>query len=402
MSNQSIHTYDDNSLNPKDTLLNAYVTCIDAQLDVSTASEVTTLKCSGDWDFAGIQSVDQSMRDIELKSIKSLTINTTYIRHFDTAGAWLVERLRQACVANDVSFNHHDTDARRIRLVEVIKPDEVSAIKQKYMPKSAIVGLLEHTGRFVADLGQDFLQICNMIGATIRGPQMKAGRKGGIRLTSIISQIDHMGLRAIPVIAVMSFLIGAIIAQQGAFQLRAFGEELLTVNLLSILLLREIGVLLTAIMVAGRTGSAIAAELGSMKMREEIDALRVIGLNPTAVLVFPRMVALIIALPILTLLADFCGLAGGMMVTWLYIDIQPQQFITALHPAIDLTTLFSGLIKAPFMAAAIALISAVEGMKVGGSAESLGQHTTNAVVRSIFVVILLDGLFAIFYAAIDY
>jgi len=353
-------------------------------------------------DFAGINSVDKPMRDIDLNSATSLSINTTYARNFDTAGAWLVERLRQACDRDSIVFNHEDKDIRRIQLVNVIRRDEKKPGEIQIKAAFTQGGLIENTGRFVVEIGQDFLQICNMIGAIIRGPQMKTGRRGGIRLTSIISQIDHMGLRAIPVIAVMSFLIGAIIAQQGAFQLRAFGEELLTVNLLSILLLREIAVLLTAIMVAGRTGSAIAAELGSMKMREEIDALRVIGLNPTAILVFPRMVALIIALPILTLLADFFGLAGGMLVTWLYIDIQPQQFITALHPAIDLTTLFSGLIKAPFMAVAIALISAVEGMKVGGSAESLGQHTTNAVVRSIFVVILLDGLFAIFYAAIDY
>ena len=211
-----------------------------------------------------------------------------------------------------------------------------------------------------------------------------------------------MALRAVPVIAVMSFLIGAIIAQQGAFQLKAFGEELLTVNLVGILLLREIGVLLTAIMVAGRTGSAITAELGSMKMREEIDALRVIGLNPVGVLIFPRIVALVIAMPILTLLADIMGLAGGAAVSWFYIGIPIQQFIEALRGAIDLSTLFSGLIKAPFMAMVIALISAVEGMKVSGSAESLGRHTTIAVVRSIFAVIVMDGIFAIFYAAIGY
>ena len=161
-------------------------------------------------------------------------------------------------------------------------------------------------------------------------------------------------------------------------------------------------VLLTSIKRAGRTGSAITAEIGTMKMREEIDALRVMGLNPVGVLVIPRIVALVIAMPILTLLADLAGLAGAMLVTWLYVGIPPEQFIAALRVAIDHSTLFAGLIKAPFMALIIGLISAVEGLKVSGSAESLGRHTTAAVVRSIFAVIVLDGLFAMFYASIGY
>ena len=174
------------------------------------------------------------------------------------------------------------------------------------------------------------------------------------------------------------------------------------VDLVGVLILRELGVLMTAIMIAGRSGSAITAEIGSMKMREEIDALTVIGLNPIGVLVFPRLVALVVALPCLTILANFSALGGGILVSWLYSDIPPVAFIDRLRVAIDLSTIFAGLIKAPFMALIIGIIGAVEGMKVEGSAESLGRHVTASVVKSIFVVIVLDGAFAVFYASIDF
>ncbi|MNY00589.1 putative phospholipid ABC transporter permease protein MlaE [compost metagenome] len=160
--------------------------------------------------------------------------------------------------------------------------------------------------------------------------------------------------------------------------------------------------LLTAIMIAGRSGSAITAEIGSMKMREEIDALKVIGLNPVGVLVFPRLVALTIALPLLTILANFAALFGAAIVALLYSGITFEVFLSRLHGAVEESTIAAGMIKAPFMALIIGIVAAVEGMKVGGSAESLGQHVTSSVVKSIFVVILVDGLFAIFYAAIDF
>ena len=248
----------------------------------------------------------------------------------------------------------------------------------------------------------DFLAAMNILGATIRGGQMKLGRGHGINMTAIFYQIDRMGVGAIPVVVLMSAIVGAIVAQQGAYQLSYFGADIFVVDLVGILVLRELGVLMTAIMIAGRSGSAITAEIGSMKMREEVDALTVIGLNPIGVLVFPRLVALVIALPCLSILANFAALGGGIAVSWYYSDIPPVQFIDRLRVAIDVSTIFAGLIKAPFMALIIGIIGAVEGLKVGGSAESLGRHVTASVVKSIFVVIILDGMFAVFYAAIDF
>jgi phospholipid/cholesterol/gamma-HCH transport system permease protein len=257
-------------------------------------------------------------------------------------------------------------------------------------------------GRLVASLYEDMLQSLGMIGSAVRGAQLKLGRGSRISPAPLFTQLEQMGVNAVPIIALMSFLIGAIIAQQGAFQLRYFGAEIFVVDLVSILQLREIGVLLTAIMIAGRTGSAITAEIGSMKMREEVDALQVMGLNPVGVLIFPRLLALTIALPLLTIIANFASLAGAAFVANIYSGITLEVFLSRLQAAIDLSTIISGMLKAPFMALIIGVVASVEGFKVEGSAESLGRHVTASVVKSIFVVILVDGLFAMFYAAIDF
>jgi phospholipid/cholesterol/gamma-HCH transport system permease protein len=198
----------------------------------------------------------------------------------------------------------------------------------------------------------------------------------------------------------MTLLIGAILAQQGIFHFRTFGASIYVIDMLGVLVLREIGVVIVCIMVAGRSGSAYTAELGSMKMREEIDALRTMGFDPIEVLVLPRIVALMIAVPALTFLGSMAALYGGGLVSWLYGGIDPTIFISRLRDAISLQTFEVGMIKAPFMAAAIGLVACMEGLQVQGSAESLGVKTTDSVVKSIFLVIVLDGAFAIFFAAI--
>lgn len=376
-----------------------------AHLHIGDRDGTITLRCSGNWACSGIHAVDRILRELKFGSAHKLIIDTRQTQEFDSSGAWLVERTRRAAQENGLEFEHQPADAHQSQLLEVIRAgtlhDEI-AISDTSSPARARMSVVGNLGRAVSHLGRDFIQACNIIGASLRGTAIKSGARGGIRVTSVVNQIDHMAIRSIPVIGVMSFLIGAIIAQQSAYQLKFFGEELLTINLVGILHLREIGVLLTAVMVAGRTGSAITAEIGSMKMREEVDALRVIGLNPIGVLVVPRLLALIIALPLLTLLADLAGLLGAMVVMWTYVGVEPVQFLESLRTAIDHTTLFAGLIKAPFMAFIIGLIATLEGLKVKGSAESLGQRTTSSVVRSIFAVIFIDGLFAIFYASIGF
>ncbi|UXT97136.1 ABC transporter permease [Agrobacterium tumefaciens] len=356
---------------------------------------------SGSWRNSNLSGVFPSLEKIEKsRSAGAVEIDLSAVEAIDTTGAWIIQRLRKDLEANGATVTVTGND----HIEEVIGqlPEQVE-MEGEAGPKEGLAErIFAPIGKAVIQNGADFLAGMYILGSAVRGAQMKLGRGRGVSPAAIVNQIDHMGVRAVPIIMLMSFLIGAIIAQQGAFQLRYFGAEVFVVDLVGILQLREIGVLLTAIMIAGRSGSAITAEIGSMKMREEIDALKVIGLNPVGVLVFPRLVALTIALPLLTILANFAALFGAAIVALLYSGITFEVFLSRLHGAVEESTIAAGMIKAPFMALIIGIVAAVEGMKVGGSAESLGQHVTSSVVKSIFVVILVDGLFAIFYAAIDF
>lgn len=265
---------------------------------------------------------------------------------------------------------------------------------------NVIAARLEAIGRGVFSAREDataFLQMLGALSVAILGI-FKYPRS--LRLTSTVYQLYKVGWQAIPIIALITFLIGAIIAQQGIFHFRKFGAESYVVDMVGILVLREIGVLIVAIMVAGRSGSAYTAEIGSMKMREEIDALRTMGFDPIEVLILPRMLALVIALPILAFLGAMAALYGGGLVAWLYGGVDPEAFLLRLRDAISIDHFTVGLIKAPVMAAVIGIVACVEGLAVQGSAESLGQHTTSSVVKGIFFVIVMDGVFAIFFASI--
>jgi phospholipid/cholesterol/gamma-HCH transport system permease protein len=356
---------------------------------------------SGSWRNSNLSAVLPDLDKIEKsRPAGPVEIELSSVESIDTTGAWIIQRLRKDLEANGATVTLSGND--RIEQVIGQLPDKAEMEAEPVAREGLVERIISPIGKAVVQNGADFLAGMYILGSAVRGAQMKLGRGRGVSPAAIVNQIDHMGVRAVPIIMLMSFLIGAIIAQQGAFQLRYFGAEVFVVDLVGILQLREIGVLLTAIMIAGRSGSAITAEIGSMKMREEIDALKVIGLNPVGVLVFPRLVALTIALPLLTILANFAALFGAAIVALLYSGITFEVFLSRLHGAVEESTIAAGMIKAPFMALIIGIVAAVEGMKVGGSAESLGQHVTSSVVKSIFVVILVDGLFAIFYAAIDF
>lgn len=370
---------------------------------VSEEGGVLTCRLSGNWTTRTVGEIDEQMRSLESRgNVRSVTLDLAGVEKIDTAGAWLIDRTASVYAANGVEVTLSGQSAPARILLEAV--GETGGNRQK--PKEAagtpfLLRLPEAIGRGVYEFRNDFLASMNILGATIHGAQMKLGRGHAVNMAAIFNQIDRMGVGAIPVVFLMSFIVGAIVAQQGAFQLRYFGAEIFVVDLVGILVLRELGVLMTAIMIAGRSGSAITAEIGSMKMREEVDALKVIGLNPIGVLVFPRLVALVVALPCLTVLANFAALAGAIWVAWVYSGITPGAFIDRLRVGIDLGTILAGLIKAPFMAMIIGIIASVEGLKVGGSAESLGLRVTASVVKAIFVVIVVDGMFAMFYAAVN-
>jgi len=329
---------------------------------------------------------------------KQVVIDMGRVDRLDTFGAWLLERLTRNFAARGCETAVTGLKADYRALVDEVHgvPPEAAAARRG----NSLVGFVNAVGVSMVEVGASISAFVNMIGAVMLAAARVITHPRRFRFTSMVHQLDNVGWRAVPIILLITFLIGAIIAQQGIFHFRKFGADIYVVDMVGILVLREIGVLIVTIMVAGRSGSAYTAELGSMKMREEIDALRTMGFDPVEVLILPRIVALIIGVPILTFLGSMAALYGGGLVAWLYGGIAPDIFLQRLKEAIDMTTFEVGMIKAPFMAMVIGIVACVEGMAVKGSSESLGLQTTASVVESIFLVIVLDGFFAIFFASI--
>lgn len=368
------------------------------------SSQVTdgqlALTAGGDWTADHAHNleplVDAVAQDV---SVGSVAIDMRDVRELDTYGAWLLTRLMRERQTRGQEARLIDLPEHYRGLIEEVQRTSIAPAAPP-AHKNKLRDTLEAVGRTVDEVCQDLITFVQMLGALAVAFGRVARRPRTFRLTSAVHHLDRVGWHAVPIILLITFLIGAILAQQGIFHFRKFGAEVYVVDMVGILVLRELGVLIVAVMVAGRSGSAYTAELGSMKMREEIDALRTMGFDPVEVLMLPRMVALIVALPILTFLGSMAALYGAGLVAWVYGGISPDIFLARLKEAITLTHFEVGIVKAPFMALMIGVVACSEGMRVKGSAESLGNQTTASVVKSIFLVIVLDGLFAIFFAAI--
>jgi phospholipid/cholesterol/gamma-HCH transport system permease protein len=341
--------------------------------------------------------VDTATR--ERPEVRSVSLDIGRVERLDTFGAWLVERLLRA-------WREGGREASLVGVPEnyrglFAEMDHVNGTAVAApVPPSGLRENLETVGRSMARVGRDVVEIVAMLGALAVAVARLAARPRSFRLTSVVHHLDRVGFRAVPIILLITFVIGCVIAQQGLFHFRRFGADVYVVDMVGILVMREIGVLIVAIMVAGRSGSAYTAELGSMKMREEVDALRTMGFDPIEVLILPRILALVIALPILTFIGSMAALYGGALVCWLYGGISPEIFISRLKEAISIDHFVVGMVKAPFMALVIGVVACVEGMQTEGSAESLGNQTTSSVVKAIFLTIVMDAVFAIFFAAI--
>lgn len=359
------------------------------------------LRAAGAWTAQHAGAIERLVRDAERRARKeaAVEIDVSHIARLDTFGAWLIERLRRALTRENNAPRLTGLAEDYRGLVEAVRNAGNDAEPRQKEP-GAIVLMLAAIGHAMSEVADTLIQLANMTGAIILAGLRIAVRPQTFRFTSLIHHMEQVGWRAVPIMVLITFLIGCIIAQQGIFHFRKFGADVYVVDMVGVLVLREIGVLIVAIMVAGRSGSAYTAELGSMKMREEIDALRTMGFDPVEVLIVPRVLALIIAMPILAFIGSMAALYGGGLVAWLYGGLQPDIFLSRLREAISLDHFKVGMIKAPFMAAVIGVIACLEGFNVRGSAESLGSHTTSSVVKSIFFVIVLDGVFAIFFASI--
>jgi len=358
------------------------------------------LAATGAWTSQNAGALERQIETAaqQYDAVRQVAIDMGAVERLDTFGAWLLKKL-----VSSFSSRGCETEVRGLKQDYRALFDELQQVKLEEPARrqgNPIVDGLVVVGKSVASAGDGLVAILNMLGALAVAFARVIANPRRFRLTAMVHQLDNVGWRAVPIILLITFLIGSIIAQQGLFHFGKFGADIYVVDMVGILVLREIGVLIVCIMVAGRSGSAYTAELGSMKMREEIDALRTMGFDPVEVLVLPRIVALLIGMPILTFLGSMAALYGGGLVCWLYGGISPDIFVHRLKEAISLDTFEVGILKAPFMALVIGLIACVEGLAVKGSSESLGLQTTASVVESIFLVIVLDGFFAIFFASI--
>ncbi len=373
-----------------------------ASFDIDVRQGVLKLAPRGDWRARFLGGLDDPLRDFADDSVgRDLVIDMAAVERLDTVGAMMLQRTMHSCTSRTSTsefLNASEAQAALLKQVEShLDPCHVEPLHG-----NIVVVLIDRLGRGVADAYFASLEVMSFIGLTLSTAWRVLFNPKKMRWTSTVYHMEEAGLNAMPIVGLMSFLIGAVVAFMGAKILRMFNADIFTVELVGISVLREFGVLLSAILIAGRSGSAFTAQIGSMKIREEIDAMRVLGLDPMEVLVLPRVIALVIMLPILALVASVLGVIGGGLVAAMAMDISPALFVSRFQETIVINHFWAGLIKAPFFAFVIAIIGCFQGMEVEGSAESLGQRTTLSVVQALFLVILIDAFFAMFYLEIDF
>ncbi len=369
--------------------------------EIRRDGERAVIALAGEWTLDHGRRLERLAEQlpVSLGEVRRAVLDIGGIQRLDTLGARVIDQLSHELGSEGVSVEITHARREHATLLEAVKTRTAVVARPR---RSRLIEILADIGRTVVSAGQDLVRGISFIGEVVIAIGRVLIRPQRFRWAALINQLEQIAFRGAPIIILITFLVGCIVAQQGIFQLRRFGATAFVVDLVGIITLRELALLLCAIMVAGRSGSAFTAEIGSMKMREEIDALRVMGLNPVDVLVVPRILALIIAMPILTFLASMAGLFGAGLTAWFYGGIAPETFVARLQSVINYRHFSVGLIKAPFMAIVIGAIACIEGMNVKGSAESLGQQVTASVVKAIFMVIVVDGLFAMFFASIRF
>ena len=368
----------------------------DAQLD--TSSKPARLHISGDWTLANYARLKQLNAQLAGKYDDSTHVDLDDVTRLDTAGAsLLVELLGAERVSQLADTTSRLPAADRALLQTVYSSMRDFCVPTKAPEENTGIQVLSRIGCAVDKLWQDSLKLLGFIGLILQTLAHNLFHPKQWRITPVVAHIEQIGLNAAPIVVLLTFMVGAVVAFLGATVLANFGAGIFTVDLVAFSFLREFGVLLTAILLAGRTASAFTAQIGSMKANEEIDAIRTLGLDPMDLLVLPRVLALLIALPLLTFLAMMAGILGGAVVCIVSLGISPDMFISLLHSDIGVQHFLVGMVKAPFFAFLIAAVGCLEGFKVAGSAESVGEHTTSSVVQSIFIVIVLDAVAALFF-----
>jgi phospholipid/cholesterol/gamma-HCH transport system permease protein len=362
------------------------------QSDAATDG-VIKVRCSGIWTVHGIGHLEQQLKGAVWPAGADMEIDSSAISALDTSGGWLLHKTARTLEQQGSKVRIIGLRPEFSSLMELISSRAVLS-ERLAKPKD---GLLESIGRQTWHGMENLSGMLAFVGESAIALLRLIVQPRRIRWRPIFHNIQTAGFEALPIVGLLSFLMGVVIAYQGADQLQRFGANIFIADLVGLAMLRELSPLLTAIIIAGRSGSAYAAQIGTMKVTEEIDALRTIGVSPQELLVLPKMLALVIALPLLTVYADVTGILGGMIMARSKLDVSFDVFIDRLGDAISLSSFLTGIVKAPVFAAIIALVGCFQGFQVGGSADSVGRQTTLSVVQAIFLVIVADALFSVVF-----
>jgi phospholipid/cholesterol/gamma-HCH transport system permease protein len=367
-------------------------------LNIDQTVNPPRIAASGDWVLAHYAYLEPAVSALQPQLLSNAIFDLSQLGTLDTAGATLLVKL-----IGEKNVLELERIAPTLPLERRVLLQTVRSALQNYVPPPAqhqpgiVTELLANIGKSVESFWQNLVALIGFIGLTMEVLFATLLRPAHWRVTSLVANLQQIGLNAVPIIALLTFMVGAVIAFLGSTVLSTFGASIFTVQLVAFSFLREFAVLLAAILMAGRTASAFTAQIGLMKANEEIDAIQTMGLNPVELLVLPRVLALLVALPMMTFIGMICGILGGIVVCALTLDISPTMFLTIMQNNVGFEHFWVGMIKAPVFAFLIAIIGCLEGFKVSGSAESVGEHTTASVVHSIFVVILLDAVAALFF-----
>ncbi len=337
------------------------------------------------------------LRDALYGLTGSATVDMTGLESFDTSVGWALVSRQKEIAADGGALTFDGTGPEADLLLDTVR-DALPDPDPPSREARGLTAMLDNLGHWVAEAGAGFANTLRILGLFFHRLGRSLIRPREFRLTALVAHCEAVGLRAVPIVALLSFLIGVVLAFQGASQLQQFGAEVFVVELIAISILRELGILLTAIIVAGRTASAYTSAIGSMKMREEIDAMKTLGIDPADALIVPRVLALILMLPILGLIANVSGLIGGALMAWIELGISPELFRLRLIEGTDVSHVIVGMVKTPVFALVIGVIGCRDGLRVEGTAESLGRMTSTSVVAAVFAVIVIDAVFSIFFA----
>jgi phospholipid/cholesterol/gamma-HCH transport system permease protein len=373
-----------------------------AAFDFREDDRAPVLALSGDWTVDTIAALEEALGEVATRLKPGAVVDVSQLGRMDVAGAYMIDRtFRDSPAGESARIAIRGEHVNAIRLLAAARKS-ATPLAEKPHATPGFVGFLERVGRMMAAIGEEIIETVGFFGETLIVIGRLITNPGRIRWVSVVHVMETAGLNALPIVALLAFFIGLVVAYLGARILGDFGASVFTVELVAFSMMREFGVVITGVLLAGRTASSFTAEIGAMKMRQEIDAMRVLEIDPMEALVAPRVVAMLVMTPILTFAATMSGVFGGLLVAWAELDVSPAMYFARISELVPSQHFWVGMLKAPVFAIVIAVIACKQGLSVGGDVGSLGKRVTDSVVQAIFMLILLDALFALWFLEMNW